>query len=170
MFAQVINDLKNQQGYFQGRKIMQNFGTNTFDENMAVYLQEKDVSTSMFFNDLRRASKEIHMDIPGMIDDNDEAIEELIRILNEKEEFGVEISIKLFEDAVLPQKLQKYVQFRSYVTTPITVIDRSVVWFGHPFSAADFISEEEIIDTNYFPCLRFNGSITARGLKAFLDL
>jgi hypothetical protein len=56
------------------------------------------------------------------------------------------------------------------VTTPITVIDRSVVWFGQPFSAADFISEGELIDTRYFPCLRFNGRITARGLKAFLDL
>jgi hypothetical protein len=170
MFAQVINDLKYQKAYFQGTDIIRNFGDSSLDEKKAVYVQNKDISTSTFLNDLRLATKEIHIEVPGMIDDEDDSMLELIRILDEKQAAGVEITIKLFEDAVLPEKLQRYVQFQSYVTTPITVIDRSVVWFGHPFSAADFISEGEIIDTKYFPCLRFKGSITARGLKAFLDL
>jgi hypothetical protein len=169
IYAQVISDLNHQHAYLRGSEMLHNFVADEFDEEKAVYLQDRNISTAVFFNDLRLASKEIHMEIPGMIDDDDETMDELIRILKEKEVSGVDITIKLFEDEVLPEGLQGYAQLQSYVTTPITVIDRSVVWFGHPFSAADFISEGEIIDTKYYPCFRFEGSITARGLKAFLE-
>lgn len=56
------------------------------------------------------------------------------------------------------------------MTNPVTIIDKKVVWFGQPLYAADFISEGNILDTEYFPCMRFEGVHAARSLKAFLEI
>ena len=53
---------------------------------------------------------------------------------------------------------------------PITIIDNNIVWYGEPLSAADFISEGNLIETQIFPCLRIHGKYTSRLLKAFLDI
>ena len=52
----------------------------------------------------------------------------------------------------------------------MTIIDKEIVWFGEPLSAADFISEGNFIETESFPCLRFKGKHTARILKAFFEI
>lgn len=70
----------------------------------------------------------------------------------------------------MPEGLQKYIKIFDYVTNPITIIDKKIVWFGQPLYAADFISEGEILDTEYFPCLRFSGTHTARSIQAFLEM
>ena len=59
---------------------------------------------------------------------------------------------------------------QEYVTTPVTIVDKSIIWFGQPLYAADFISEGEILDTEYFPCVRFEGKYSARLLQAFLEM
>ena len=68
------------------------------------------------------------------------------------------------------KELNKYRMDYSYVTMPITIIDRERIWFGEPLSSADFIFEGNIIETEYFPCLRFDGKHTARMLKAIFEI
>ena len=111
-----------------------------------------------------------YIDIPDVIDENDEAIKELSHVLFEKKEQGVDVRIRLSEDIDLPNELIKYRKNYEYVTNPITIIDKKMIWFGQPLYAADFISEGNIMDTEYFPCVRFVGKYTARSIQAFLEM
>ena len=82
----------------------------------------------------------------------------------------MEICIRLPEEIDVPEGLQEYTRIFGYVTNPVTIIDKKIVWFGQPLYAADFISEGEILDTEYFPCMRFIGAHTARSIQAFLEM
>ena len=80
------------------------------------------------------------------------------------------ICIRVSEDINLSDKLEIYRRNFEYVTNPITLIDKNIIWFGQPLYAADFISEGEILDTEYFPCIRFIGKHTTRLIQAFLEI
>ena len=139
-------------------------------EEPIVYIEDREISWSQYMHDIEMAKSKIHIDIPDVIDDNDNAIGELIRVLKEKKNDGLNICIRHPENVDLPDSLQKYEHCFEYVTNPVTLIDREIVWFGQPLYAADFISEGEILDTEYFPCVRFKGAHTARLIKAFLEI
>ncbi len=111
--------------------------------------------------------KIIHIDMPDIMDDSDGRISQLSKILNEQYEKNVEICIRHSEEIDLPNDLQKFQKIFEYVTTPVTIIDKNIIWFGQPLYAADFISEGDILDTDYFPCIRFEGKYSARLLQAF---
>lgn len=140
------------------------------NEEPIVYMEDRKNSWSRFMEDIRNAKKRIHIDVPDVIDEDDDAIIELEDVLKNKKEKGVDVSIHLMEDIDLPGGLQRYTKSSGYVTTPVTLIDTNIIWFGQPLYAADFISEGEILDTEYFPCVRFIGAHTARAIQAFLEM
>ena len=135
----------------------------------AVYVGSKEDTWSAFMDDINNAEKEICIEIPGMIDGEDE-LEELITALDMADERGVAVYIYASEEVSLPKDLEKYVVPKFYVTTPVTVIDREIVWYGQPLADADFISEGDIIPTEYYPCARFRGLYTARIVRAFYGM
>ncbi len=139
-------------------------------EEPLVYIEDRETSWTRFVKDVSAAKSKLHMDIPDVIDENDEAIEELINLLAQKKAEGVDICIRLPEDIDLPEGLQEYIRPFAYVTTPVTIIDKKIIWFGQPLYAADFISEGDILDTDYFPCVRFVGAHAARSIQAFLEM
>ena len=139
-------------------------------EEPVVYIEDRENSWPRFITDLGSAKKRIHIDIPDVIAEEDEAIEALTELLTQKHEEGVDVCIRLSEDIDLPEGLQEYIRPFAYVTTPMTIIDKKIVWFGQPLYAADFISEGEILDTEYFPCVRFVGAHAARSIQAFLEM
>ena len=140
------------------------------DEQPYAYVEDRETSWSRFLDDLSKAEKGIHIDLPDVIDDNDDFIEQLINILSKKHKEGVSVTIRVPEDVDLPKDFAGYINYYQYVTNPVTIIDKKVVWFGQPLYAADFISEGNILDTEYFPCMRFEGVHAARSLKAFLEI
>ena len=140
------------------------------EENPLVYVGDRKSSWERFIQDINGAKNRIHIDMPDVIDDDDMAINELVSALNKKREEGLEICIRISEDVDLPEGLQEYIKPFEYVTNPITVIDKKTIWFGQPLYAADFITEGEILDTEYFPCVRFEGVHTARSIQAFLEM
>lgn len=139
-------------------------------EEPIVYVEDRETSWEMFISDIKSAKSKVHIDMPDVIDDNDEAIVELIEILANKKAEGLDICIRLPEEVDVPEGLQEYTRKFGYVTNPVTIIDKKIVWFGQPLYAADFISEGEILDTEYFPCMRFIGAHTARSIQAFLEM
>ena len=139
-------------------------------EEPIVYVEDRETSWKIFISDIKSAKSKVHIDAPDVIDDNDEAIAELIEILANKKDEGLEICIRLPEEVDVPEGLQEYTRVFGYVTNPVTIIDKKIVWFGQPLYAADFISEGEILDTEYFPCMRFIGAHTARSIQAFLEM
>ena len=107
--------------------------------------------------------------MPGDIDDDEDKIEELMSVLRQKSKVA-EITIKLDEQFELPPGLSEYVTKSAFVTMPVTIIDNKVLWYGHPLAAQDFISEGEILETLYFPCIRVEGHRFIRSVKAFIGL
>ena len=73
-----------------------------------MYVEDRERSWKTYIEDIKVAKKSIHMDIPDVIEENDEALEELCNVLNEKKEQGLNICIRLSEDINLPDKLEKY--------------------------------------------------------------
>lgn len=140
------------------------------NEKPSIYFEDREVSWETFISDINSAKKRIHIDMPDVMDDSDSKISLLCKIFNKKYEKNVEICIRHSEEVDLPNDLQKYQKIFEYVTTPVTIIDKSIIWFGQPLYAADFISEGDILDTEYFPCIRFEGKNSARLLQAFLEM
>ncbi len=135
-----------------------------------VMVGDREASWFQFIHDLENAQQRIHVDMPDMIADNDDAMDQLVQILATKKEEGLDICIRIPEEIDLPEGLQEYIRNYSYVTNPVTLIDRKTVWFGQPLYAADFIAEGDILDTEFFPCIRFEGSHAARSVQAFLEI
>ena len=140
------------------------------NEKTSIYFEDREVSWENFINDIKSAKKKINIEMPDVMDDSDVKINQLCKIFSEKYEKGVEICIRHPEEIELPKDLQKYANEFEYVTTPVTIIDKSIIWFGQPLYAADFISEGNILDTEYFPCSRFKGKYSARLLQVFLGM
>lgn len=139
-------------------------------EEPIVYVEDRETSWDMFISDIKSAKSQVYIDVPDVIDDNDEAIAALIEVLANKKDEGLEICIRLPEEINIPEGLQEYTRVFDYVTNPMTIIDKNIVWFGQPLYAADFISEGEILDTEYFPCMRLVGTHTARLIQEFLEM
>ncbi len=139
-------------------------------ENANIYVEDRETSFSKYIEDIRNSKSRIQIDIPDVIDDNDEAIQELTQILKIKQEQGVDISIRLPEEIDIPVGLQEYIKTFPYAKNPLTIIDKKILWFGQPLYAADFISEGEILNTEHFPCVRFVGVHSSRAIQAFLEL
>lgn len=139
-------------------------------EAASVIVGDREASWGRFIKDLENAKQRIHVDMPDVIADNDDAMDQLIQILEAKKEEGLDICIRTPEEIDLPEGLQRYIRNYSYVTNPVTLIDRKTVWFGQPLYAADFIAEGDILDTEFFPCIRFEGTHAARSIQAFLEI
>lgn len=169
IFTKAMSQIKREHNDINGVYVLDEMMPRENEEPI-VYMEDRETSWSRFMEDIRGAKTRIHIDVPDVIDENDDAIVELESVLKEKKENGVDVCIHLMEDIDLPGGLQGYTRPSGYVTTPVTIIDKNTVWFGQPLYAADFISEGEILDTEYFPCVRFTGAHTARAIQAFLEM
>ena len=169
LFTKAINKIADERNFIKGLSVLDELMPSE-NEKPIVYVEERERSWKTYIEDLKVAKKNIYIDIPDVIDENDEAIEELCNVLNEKKEQGLNICIRVSEDINLSDKLEIYRRNFEYVTNPITLIDKNIIWFGQPLYAADFISEGEILDTEYFPCIRFIGKHTTRLIQAFLEI
>jgi hypothetical protein len=169
MFTKAMNLIRKENHDIKGNYALDEMMPNDTEEPI-VYVEDRETSWTHFITDIKMAKSKIHIDMPDVLDDNDEAMAELIELLAEKREEGLNICIRLPEEIDLPEGLQGYTKTFNYTTNPITIIDKKIVWFGQPLYAADFISEGDILDTEYFPCIRFIGAHTARSIQAFLEM
>lgn len=171
MFTKVLKYMTNFDLSIRGNDLFEELGTEE-GEVPEMFLGDRDEvdSWERYISDIKNATNEIFIDMPGAMDDDIDALEELITALNIVENNGVKICIRVSENVSLAKELNKYRMDYLYVTTPITIIDKERIWFGEPLSSADFISEGNIIETEYFPCLRFEGKHTSRMLKAIFEI
>ncbi len=94
----------------------------------------------------------------------------LASTLSSMKKRGKKILIRAETKAALPEELRSLAVENGYVANPVTVIDKSIVWFGMPHSDADFISEGKRIDTRTRPVIRFEGKHFAQALYGFLEM
>lgn len=170
MFTKALKSMSNLELLIAGEDIFEELGTQE-NEIPEMFLGDRDEvdSWERYLKDLRNARDEIFIDIPGVMDDDVDALEDFIEALTIADQKEIKICIRVAENISLPKDLNKYKIEHSYVTTPMTVIDKKIIWFGEPLSAADFISEGNVIETKYFPCLRMEGKHAARMIKAIFE-
>ena len=137
-----------------------------------LYLGDRDTDTTWkkYIDDIHNAQSEIHIDVPGQIHDDDKKNAELTKSLQEANDIDVRVKIRYDEETFIPKEWEPFAEERPYITMPVTIIDGEIVWFGQPLAAPDFMSEGNILETKYFPCIRFAGIHTARSIKAFLEI
>lgn len=171
MFTKALKYMTDFDLSIRGDELFEELGTEE-GEIPELFLGDRDEvdSWERYICDIKKATNEIFIDMPGAMDDDIDALEELIVALSIAEKNGVKICIRVSESVSLAKALNKYRIDSLYVTTPITIIDKEKIWFGEPLSSPDFISEGNIIETKYYPCLRFEGKHTARMLKAIFEI
>lgn len=171
MFTKALRSMTDMELYIGGEDLFEDLGTQE-GEVTEMFLGDRDEvdSWERYIEDIKNAAESIFISIPGVMDDDMDALEEFFKALEIAEKNKVRIYIRVDENISIAKELKKYRVNHPYVTTPLTVIDRNIIWFGEPLSSADFISEGKIIETEYFPCFRFEGKHTARMLKAIFEI
>lgn len=171
MFTRMLELLNSKNISISGENIFEEIGT-AESEDAEVFLGDRDEvdSWERYLEDLRNASSEIFIDMPGCLDDDIDALNDFIHVLRNVEDTGVSVYIRIGESVTLPNSLAKYSHKYAYVTTPFTIIDKEKIWFGEPLSSANFLSEGNVLETKCFPCMKFAGRHTARMLKAIFEI
>jgi hypothetical protein len=119
-----------------------------------------------FINDLESAEKSINIDIPCAIASDSSLGSNIIDILDDKVSSGIRVYVRIPEDNSSIKR--EYIKVDPYVVHPISMIDKKIIWFGQLLENAHFHSENTIIKTEYYPCIRFEGIHAAKSLCAFL--
>ncbi|MGM9941454.1 MAG: AAA domain-containing protein [Bulleidia sp.] len=124
---------------------------------------------SQFISEIKQAKKKINIEIPDCVLYTPE-IEKLAKQLSEKMINGVEIKIRTENMTTLPKCLCMFAEENQYLANPVTIIDQKIVWFGLPYSSAEFVSEGKRIQTTNRPIIRFEGKYTARAVYSSLEI
>ena len=82
----------------------------------------------------------------------------------------MKVVLRTTDKSAIPNVLVPLAIKNSFIVNPITLIDRSVTWYGAPFSDFTFVSGGEPIPTLVKPILRFRGKRFARSLYGFLEM
>lgn len=171
MFSEFMKQATNYQNVISGENLFEKLGTPE-KQKCDMFFGDRDEEDcwNRFLHDIEQAKKSIFMEIPGEIDDDYDALQDLGQYLKNAAERGVKILVRTEKETVLLDILRPYRKEDSYITTPIVIVDGNIVWFGQPLSAACFRPSGKVLETEYFPCLRFKGKHVARQLKAIFNI
>lgn len=172
LFTETLQMMKKNGNVLSGEKLISVLNKGFSDsENVFCGGMEDTDSWNRYIQDIEQAQESIFIDLPDEIDmDDDDAMASFIKAIKDRLKNRVKISIRKDADIECLPQLQKVIRDGPYVTTPYTVIDENVIWFGEPLFYGDCISLGEPIPTKAFPCLRFEGMHTARVMKAFYEM
>ena len=173
LFAQLLHLLKQTKQQLIGDPIIDELRVPN-EKNQHVFIGERDEvdSWEYYIEDLNTANQSIIIELPGAVDQDQEALSNLKTALHDAEERGVEVFVRAAVSVPVPEGIFPDVERVSdlVATMPYTIIDQMVVWYGEPLSAANFVSEGAVIPTRVFPCVRIQGQHTARILRTFLGI
>lgn len=171
LFYKMMQHLKTGEAVIRDMDIYDEIGSDE-DVKDELFLGERDEEDSWnrYLIDIANAQHSIYMEIPGVLEEDEDALEQMAAEIKMAAELGVLIMIKQADNITVPEWMEPYAYKHKYATTPMTVIDEKVIWFGEPLSAADFVSGGNPILTKHFPCMRFVGKHTARLLKAVFEI
>ena len=171
VLTQLLKKIEKEKLLLTGGELFDVFGTEE-GQQTGVFLGDRDEvdSWERYLQDIRCSFKEVVIDMPGAMDDDLDALDELNEAMMVAANKGVNVCIRTEENLLLPDCLERYQKHKPYITTPLTMIDRRIIWFGQPLSDADFISEGIMLRTEYFPCMRFEGNYAVRMIRAIYDI
>ena len=122
-----------------------------------------------FIKDIKTSKKEIRMDLPDGVEDND-SLERIAEALTYAKKQGVKVYIRAENKESLPQCIKSRSISYPFAITPITVIDKKIVWYNMPYSEAIFKTSDGNIPCDVHPLIRFKGYQTAKSIYGFLEM
>lgn len=131
---------------------------------------EKENQVDEFIKDLATARREVRIDIPDSPANSDINITRIAQALAEAQSRGVKVFVRAESKKNLHPTLKYFAVENHYLTDPVTLIDKTVTWFGMPESAACFKIEGRTSAINNRPCIRFWGTHTAKILYGLLEM
>ena len=123
-----------------------------------------------FMDEVAQARSEVRVDIPGTSIENAAYFQELAKILNVLRQKGRKVTVRAESKVILPAEIRSMAIENRYISNPITMIDKRIIWFGLPHSGANFVAEKADIPTRYRPVIRFEGRHFAQALYGFLEM
>lgn len=131
---------------------------------------EKENQVDEFIKDLATARREVRIDIPDSPANSDINTTRIAQALAEAQSRGVKVFVRAESKKNLHPTLKYFAVENHYLTDPVTLIDKTVTWFGMPESAACFKIEGRTSAINNRPCIRFLGTHTAKILYGLLEM
>lgn len=83
---------------------------------------------------------------------------------------GVNVSIRAENPHMLSPHLLKICHKSPFVWSPITIIDKRIIWYGVPVINTSFISENQALPINFWYVVRFEGEKTADTITSLLEM
>lgn len=131
---------------------------------------EKENQVDEFIKDLATARREVRIDIPDSPANSDINTTRIAQALAEAQSRGVKVFVRAESKKNLHPTLKYFAVENHYLRDPVTLIDKTVTWFGMPESAACFKIEGRTSAINNRPCIRFWGTHTAKILYGLLEM
>lgn len=166
MLRYMIDQYGNDIGSIAGEKLLNEC---ELPENNFMMHYTEEIGKEEFLRDILEAEKEIIIDIPGKINDI-HFCRRLANALHRASLSKVRVRIRTEKMSYIPDELRKYAIENRYVKESLAIIDKEIVWYGMPVSAADFQSEGKVIPTLFRPIIRLEGRATARVLYSYVSM
>ena len=166
MFGKLLDTKISHARHLGGPELLKEIENNKYNKSK---LFNEEFDKSVYLEDLRKSRKEIHIDIPDNMKDMTWT-SELVALLNEKKKQGVKVYIRTENKGILSTELKRLAVENKYVYNPLTIIDKSVVWYGAPESESYFVSEGIALNTPFHPILRFEGKYAASAIYGYIDM
>ena len=123
-----------------------------------------------FIKDIEASSKLINIDIPGGTNASASWLARFANALSDAKKRNVKIVIRTNNEVGIPKAIRSYAIENKFITNPIAIIDKNIIWYGMPASTDEFVAEGENIPTQYRPIFRLLGKHTAQSLYGFLEM
>lgn len=124
----------------------------------------------LYYTDLTAAKKDIRIDLPAAPAIQGAHMQCFLSAIDRAKAAGVSVYIRSADKAALPDELRRYAISNRFITNPVTVIDKTITWFGQPPSTANFIADGKTLPTRYRPVIRFSGRRFSTALFGFLSM
>ena len=164
IFRKMINSMTSLKMRTSGTQVLKEI------DNEIMPCFDLDNAWHSYLHDTSIAKKEIYIDIPGGTSGDEGRFRNLADSIWKAKQKGIKVIIRSENIQNLPPEIRKYAITNPYISNPITLIDKRIVWYGMPPSDAVFIAEGNTIPTKYRPILRFAGHHFAQALYGFQEM
>ena len=142
-----------------------------YNEQLQFFYTKSDekMVEKLYMDDLKKAKKEIFMDIPKLPQDG-KFLSDIAAEVKKKKKAKVRIQVRSESSDKILKPFDKLLDKNKNAKIPLTIIDNQVIWYGVPFTNGCFRSGKKDIKTKLYPMIRFEGENTAEMLKKMLKM
>lgn len=170
LFAQAQEEMRMTGDCISADDLVDSWIQYTHQEDSLFYIDHEEQEWQQYLADIESAGSRIRVMIPGAMRDDNGEINALAEALGRAAARGVNVRILADQDILLPEELEQFTEYRPYISVPVTILDKQIIWYGQPVCDEDFISEGNVIPTQRQIYIRFDGVIAARSIGSFLNI